>query len=769
MDDYESDDDGYSDVSSIGSDLDDPRVDFLPVTIAMCRALYSPSSVGRTYICTRQPPCRRHNHQSASAPRGLPGIYPLDRARTGRVRGILDGRLTDDEVTAMREREREGNRALAAAQAGMRSPRRTPPPPIQVETASLSTGEDADYRDTRPHREPEDIGPQAPVAAPEMEAPAAHPLQAPPPIRVEPSQHATAPMGEANPTAEGDSREDLTNLVAQLTSALLGLNTRLERLEAPSAPPPVPTAAPQPAPAAPPLPPAPPAARISRSTPESILRTASTQAPASTTTVAPEVEFLKAIAGSTQGINSIPPPQAWYVVLKGRSPRDIGIYDNWLVVQPLVTGISHAVFKKFKTESEAEYYLAAALHSMNLDLEQRPTVADPTHRDRSSSPGPSGFHQHPSSANGPPVPGPQVPLPTQAPIFTPPSQRRSPQGGRVDNGSPSLQGTIRDPGVTPAGADPSTGRKDVLFGLQANEDGSLMRSCSPPGLTTEGQVRLADQILDSVALPGTSDGGTDETELHRISESLQAIAAGSSSNTGYPVGQRDTNYKSKKKTSICDIKSTSDLQDRLEDLEGGAEDILKYTEGNLKAVLINEGYDYEVATEYASLSPYLKISQVSLQSYISLHLHLLSIAVNEGYEEARLELAHHCKKMRRIRERYHTRLQVMCHLYCYLRDQKRNRWQSLEIQKLRLDQARMFLPFVPASIPATATGNTNPGSNADYRCPHCKTCMHSGGKKSCPWRSLTVKRAIYAAKQALHQVQAMGDIGHLGGQDEGGS
>lgn len=125
--------------------------------------------------------------------------------------------------------------------------------------------------------------------------------------------------------------------------------------------------------------------------------------------------------------------------------------------------------------------------------------------------------------------------------------------------------------------------------------------------------------------------------------------------------------------------------------------------------------------------------------------------------------------MRRIRERYHTRLQVMCHLYCYLRDQKRNRWQSLEIQKLRLDQARMFLPFVPASIPATATGNPNPGSNADYRCPHCKTCMHSGGKKSCPWRSLTVKRAIYAAKQALHQVQAMGDIGHLGGQDEGGS
>jgi hypothetical protein len=101
-----------------------------------------------------------------------------------------------------------------------------------------------------------------------------------------------------------------------------------------------------------------------------------------------------------------------------------------------------------------------------------------------------------------------------------------------------------------------------------------MRSCSPPGLTTEGQVRLADQVLDAVALPGTSDGGTDETELHHISESLQAIAAGRSSTAGYPVGQRDSNYKSKRKTSICDIKTTSDLQDRLEDLEGGSKDIL---------------------------------------------------------------------------------------------------------------------------------------------------------------------------------------------------
>jgi hypothetical protein len=315
MDDYESDEDGYSDASSIGSDLDDPQVDFLPVTLSMCQALYSPSSIGRTYVCTRQPPGWRHNHQSATTPRGSPGIYPLDRARTGRVRGILDGRLTDDEVTAMREREREANRALTAAQAGMQSPRRAPPESARVETASPSTGEDAVYTDVRPHRGPEDFGLQAPIADPK--ALIQPPTQGLPPTHAEQPRQATAPTNEEIPTADVDTREDLTNLVAQLTSALIGLNTHLERLEAPAPPAPAPA----------PLAPAPPAARAPHRASESILRTASTKTAATTP---PEVEF------------------------KGRSPRDIGIYDNWLVVQPLVTGISFAVFKKFKTESEAE-------------------------------------------------------------------------------------------------------------------------------------------------------------------------------------------------------------------------------------------------------------------------------------------------------------------------------------------------------------------------------------------------------------------------------
>jgi hypothetical protein len=718
MSEYDSDEE-FSDVSSIGSDLDDPRVDYCPVAISRCRAIYSPSSLGNSYICTRLPPCRRHNHQGANVPRGEPGVHPVDRTRTGRVRGVLNNRLPDADVQAMRDREREANRALAAAQAGMASPRHPPPP---VETVAEVEEADA-YVNIRPTSPSYSERPSSPFMEPTPPAP--HDV-------------APAPVAPTLPVPQ----EDLTQLVAQLTNALLGLNSRLERLETQgtSTPAPLPAQAPLPAPTAPPR-------KSPHPAPESILRT-------SVAKRSPEVEFLGAQGG--QSAEFVPTPQAWYVVLKGRTPKDIGIYDNWLVVQPMVTGVSHAVYKKFKTEPEAEYYLAAALHSMNLN--PAPTTGSPP----------------PTNASGhqrDPLPSLQSPAPRNLPPASGTPYHGGPREGlnqatpprstsRVRTDSPGNRSDIREPGVIPAGADPSGGQKDTLYGLHANEDGSIMRSCTPPGLTKEGQIRLADQVLDAVALPGTSDGGTDETELHRISESLQAIAGGRNSKAGYPVGQQDNNYKAKRKTSICDIRSTADLQDRLEDLEGGAEDILKYTEGNLKAVLINEGYEYDVATEYASLSPYLKISQVSMQSYISLHLHLLSIAVNEGYEEAKLELAHHCKKMRRIRERYHTRLQVMCHLYCYLRDQKRNRWQSLEIQKLRLDQARKFLPFVPASLVPPAS------AGSDYRCAHCRTCIHTGGKKSCPWRNLSVKKAISAAKQALSQIQALGPEA-LGGLSPG--
>jgi hypothetical protein len=588
--DGEDEDDPFSDVSSIGSNTDDPNVAFCQVTSPMCRALYRPSTGGQEYICSRSPPCRRHNHAGSDVPRGDAGIYPVDRvSRTGRVRGLLSDKVPDDEVQAIRSREREANRALAAAQAGMLplgAPARRRGS-TRVETVT----NDSDDESEEPSASVAEEAPPSPSVNREEEQIDITPHPSP-------ETAARRRSAAAPPPA---TQDDLTSLIRQLTSAVVGMNTRLEQLEVGTPTPREPSQAPLRVQTTAPTPRNRSRGHSSDAERESAPpRSSILKSRAVPRTTSDEVEIIGTRAAPPTA-TPLPPPSNWYVVLKGRTPHDIGIYDNWLVVQPMVSGVSHAIFKKFKSEAEAEYYLAGGLNRMNLDL----TSNKPAPRASSQPPlDAATISQHPTmdesmseeyaaflaSRATPPVPDPHGLHQAKRP---PTSER----GRRGRSEAKQGIGMIREPGVTPAGADPSTGRKGEFYGLQASEDGSVMTACSPPGLTMEGRVRLADQILDAVALPGTSDGGTDETELHRISESLQAIASGRNSANGYPVGQRDSNYKSRKKTSICDIKGVSDLQERLEDLESGADDILKYTEGNLKAVLINEGYDYEGATE----------------------------------------------------------------------------------------------------------------------------------------------------------------------------
>ncbi|KAF9555792.1 hypothetical protein CPC08DRAFT_765698 [Agrocybe pediades] len=52
-----------------------------------------------------------------------------------------------------------------------------------------------------------------------------------------------------------------------------------------------------------------------------------------------------------------PSSDSWYTVIAGRCP---GVYKNWAVVYPLVTGVSKACFKKHKSEEEARQVFAEA-------------------------------------------------------------------------------------------------------------------------------------------------------------------------------------------------------------------------------------------------------------------------------------------------------------------------------------------------------------------------------------------------------------------------
>jgi hypothetical protein len=290
---------------------------------------------------------------------------------------------------------------------------------------------------------------------------------------------------------------------------------------------------------------------------------------------------------------------------------------------------------------------------------------------------------------------------------------------------------------------------------------ALLTAFSPAGLTGEGQARLADQALDTAAQAGTSSHGSEENDLSRITESLQAMTTGrlGFGNQRSYAGNRDPYFKSKARNSLKELKSLADLQERLATLQFNSDLVLAQVQSNIKAVLLGENFSYPAAGSYAASSPYLKISQASLEAFTNLHMHLVGVSLNRGWEFAQMELEYHTKKLAAIRAVYQTRLQIVCHVYCYLRDQSKAGWQSLAIQGLQLKTLMSQL-----DEPSTA-GNLACGPGGGFTgCIHCKSCLHVGGRANCPWSRLSAKKAQTSAKAAYRKVaglsvEALRDLG----------
>jgi hypothetical protein len=81
-------------------------------------------------------------------------------------------------------------------------------------------------------------------------------------------------------------------------------------------------------------------------------------------------------------------------------------------------------------------------------------------------------------------------------------------------------------------------------------------------------------------------------------------------------------------------------------------------------------------------------------------------------------------------------VQIICHVYCYLWDQHKSKWQSLNIQSLQLRS--LMSQFEDC------------GSLSS--CMHCKSSLHIGGCGNCRWPRLGSKKAVLRppAKKPLY-------------------
>jgi hypothetical protein len=86
-----------------------------------------------------------------------------------------------------------------------------------------------------------------------------------------------------------------------------------------------------------------------------------------------------------------------------------------------------------------------------------------------------------------------------------------------------------------------------LWGLKAGEDLGMLQAWSPPGITLEKQVRLGDQSLDAVGLPGTSSQGSEDFDMGHLSDAFLMMATRRTAMTHNLLrGNTDNGFKQEK-------------------------------------------------------------------------------------------------------------------------------------------------------------------------------------------------------------------------------
>lgn len=262
------------------------------------------------------------------------------------------------------------------------------------------------------------------------------------------------------------------------------------------------------------------------------------------------------------------------------------------------------------------------------------------------------------------------------------------------------------------------------------------------------------QLEDFTGYPRTQGKSND------LGESLKDLLSGArdiyAEEANLVSGFTDNGFRDNTRNVLLKIKTEDQLKEIINDLQGDYHNLLGIFRGNLSGIL-QQAYGHKTVEEcdaLAQASMIYRIGRDTLERYQSLLLHLHGTTAQDGWNETKAQLKFHGDKMAKIRTKYQYRETVLCKLYIYLRDAMNKNWSST---KLVQDQMRRLREQVTSGIsPGKVTPQTNISGAEDsetvlqvYSCQHCKSGLHAGGRKICPFKADTAAMARKKARQAM--------------------
>jgi hypothetical protein len=237
----------------------------------------------------------------------------------------------------------------------------------------------------------------------------------------------------------------------------------------------------------------------------------------------------------------------------------------------------------------------------------------------------------------------------------------------------------------------------------------------------------------------------------------------------------DLNWRSGRKLAIETITSTEILEERLKELRETQRTNEQTVLYDLSSVLRCAGFSEAVAEEWVTMSIIYRVSVDSQLYYIQLHERFQARQYDDSakcdFKNAKLEIEFHAANLRRIREAYSARLQVICKVYCYLREQVRVSFNSHKLTEKRAklhyaelrEQARILselqsqLKDMKKAKPITDHGSGDNNGKKKNVCWKCQQSgAHTGGRENCPWKDLSNEAA--RAKGAEYVANKHGSV-----------
>ena len=457
----------------------------------------------------------------------------------------------------------------------------------------------------------------------------------------------------------------------------------------------------------------------------------------------------------------------WYYVVTNTSTGAGTIYDSWGEAQIYVVGVSCATCKKFRTFFEAQAYLQGHLDSYrnaNAGYDTADDTEDDQEELEDRSHGVSDVREddYPSNESDDEDDDHQPEewdtkvarlrgggrtdlsyeeyLKQQEEAFH--QTRPSPKKVKKKSKSNAKRASypIRYPPSELMGSDQSTKVEDEMFGLNVNVGETELRdNLTPPFLTTEQKIGLAQNAVDVTALPGmfSGSGVEDQTmtaDWSHLSQAMEELV-NQGREAGENGGRSDLSWRSNKRISLNEIKNTKDLRKRTQVLMKLMPKIQNRMNKLTSVTCTKAGMtDKNLIQAWANQGYFPVMIRHTYNCYLNLHQHLLLAAEANGWEYAKIEKEHYVDEMRLIRQTADSRLQCLCLTYIMFRDGASQNWFCSSIQQ---ERNQTFF---------------NPNRSMNDVCPKCNTSIiHGSDPDTCPWKNQTDKKARNNASNLIRR------------------